>query len=872
MTEFKPERISAHDWEERMNLIPDEYKSECTFLRSVIPGGVKYLFSPIEYSCRGDALLSRLKFDSGLASLRMWAFLFSEKERLFLAKENGWKIFAAMKDLGQVPIISYAFPNTLTFYADELWWAPCFAEEAHLLDAAEELGAGKELCYIRAALGAYKTLDYFPKPDLSIAGVGSCCDDFSAVMQLIEWQGNPIHWWEIPTRFDCGPTLKTTRFRESFSGKSQYQESAVKFLIKQFEGIVNKLEEVCGHKVTDDDLRKSLHQFNLLRGKVQKLRDLVYGSERPPLPGLEMFLTEFVAIHCCSEPEESLIVLDDLIQMVENRIKKNESPFTAEKPLRVFWATPPTDAALVTLLEDLGGCIAGTEYFISHAFYQLDESKPPLEAVAENYMDDPMIGTNDFRARRIINEARKYKAEGILITGIFGASHCAYEEKVIADKVKEELGIPVLSFDVPFTPGKLSEQVVSRMQGFMEVLRSNRGGSVPSGPDKVWSCESQTADDPFEYFRNSMSHEVDYTRQEQKKGRGIVGIYCEYTPRDLILAAGAVPVCLCGASQRTIAPAESVLPANLCPLIKSSYGYILTNRCPFYVISDLIVAETTCDGKKKMFELIAEKKNTHILELTQKVDATQAFDHWLEEVKGFKRKLELLYNIEVTDIMLKNAIVQMNEERTLLLKAFELGRHNPSIVSGKEISMLRYRVAGSEEHLRMIKLFIEKVENRAKSGYIFREHGAPRVLLTGCPTAQGSEKVIEVVEECGGVVSVQESCSGVKPLYELVSTEGDPLEAIARKHFNLPCSCMTPNKGRRELIARLVKEYQIDLVIDLVWQACHTYNVESFFIDKFVREEMNLPYLKIETDYSSSDREQLKVRIQTAMELIEISR
>ncbi len=863
----KPKRISSEEWESLMPKIPQEYRDKCTFLKSLVPKGVPYLFSPYEYSCRGDLLLRRLKFDSGLASLRLWAFLFSEKDRLFLAKEKGWKIFATMKDLGQVPIITYAIPNALTFYADELWWAPCFAEETHLLDKAAELGATEELCYVRAALGAYKTLDYFPKPDLSFAGVGSCCDDFSAVMQLIEWQGNPIHWWEIPTRFEKSDLLKNCNFKNTSSAGSPYQESAVTFLVKQYEGIVKKLKEITGYTITQDALRQSIKGFNHVRKQVSDLRNIVYKQKQVPLPGLEMLLAEFIAIHYCSEPWESKKVLDDLLKMVYNRIERKQTPFEGD-PVRVFWVTPPTDAVLITVLEDYGGCVCGTEYLISHAFYQLDESKPPLDAIAENYMDDPLIGASEFRARRIVKEAKRFGAEGVLITGIFGASHCPYEERVIMQAIQKELDIPVVAFDVPYSPGKVSEQVVSRIQGFTELLRSRRKKQVAIGQSPLKMNEQIKTGDPFEYFKNSMSTETDYVRDQKRKGQGIVGIYCEFTPRDLILAAGAVPVCLCGANQRTVASAETVLPANLCPLIKSSYGYILTNRCPFYVVSDLIVAETTCDGKKKMFELIAEKKDTHILELTQKVETQKAYEHWLSEVKALKKKLETKFQINITDEMMKSAIHTMNRERRLLLKAYHLGKRKPAIVSGKEIALLRYRVAGSFMHHKMLEKFVKSVEERAKKGYTFGTKNAPRVLLSGCPTAQGTEKVIEVIEECGGVVVVQEACSGIKPIHELVDETIDPLEAIAKKHFNIPCSCMTPNKGRNELIKSLVKDFKADAVVDLVWQACHTYNIESYFVERFVREELGLSYLKIETDYSTSDREQLKVRIQTLLEII----
>lgn len=466
-------RLSVMEWEERMPQVPEEYRAECTFLRSLIPGGVRYLFSPYEYSCRGDTLLRRLKFDSSLAALRLWAFIFSEKDRLFLAKEKGWKIFAAMKDLGPVPVLSYAVPESLTFYADELWWAPCFAEEQHLLDEAAKLGAGEELCFVRAALGAMVTLDYFPKPDLCIAGVGACCDDFSAVMQLIESLGYPTHWWEMAARFDASSAVTTEKFLRTSFGNSSYQESALKFVTGQLRGVVHCLEKISGKKVTESMLEKSRNQFNLIRQKVAMLRDIVYGAKQPPLPGLEMMLAEFIAIHACSEPEESIHVLDDLIKTAQQRIEKGVSPLNPD-PIRVFWATPPTDAALITLLEDLGGCIAGTEYMISHSFYPLATDKPVIESVAENCMDDPMTGSAAFRAKRIIEGAKKYRAEGIIISGISGASHCPFDEGAIIKSVNKELNIPVLSFDVPYSPGRLSEQVVSRVQSFMDILKHRR--------------------------------------------------------------------------------------------------------------------------------------------------------------------------------------------------------------------------------------------------------------------------------------------------------------------------------------------------------------------------------------------------------------
>jgi benzoyl-CoA reductase/2-hydroxyglutaryl-CoA dehydratase subunit BcrC/BadD/HgdB len=140
--------------------------------------------------------------------------------------------------------------------------------------------------------------------------------------------------------------------------------------------------------------------------------------------------------------------------------------------------------------------------------------------------------------------------------------------------------------------------------------------------------------------------------------------------------------------------------------------------------------------------------------------------------------------------------------------------------------------------------------------------------MTGCPTGVGVEKVVRIIEELGGAVVCQEACSGIKPIADLVEETGEPLAAIARKYLALPCSCMTPNERRTDLLRRLIPDFHVAGVVDLVWTACHTYNVESHLVRRMVTEEMHLPYLKVETDYSPSDREQLAARLEAFLELL----
>lgn len=145
----------------------------------------------------------------------------------------------------------------------------------------------------------------------------------------------------------------------------------------------------------------------------------------------------------------------------------------------------------------------------------------------------------------------------------------------------------------------------------------------------------------------------------------------------------------------------------------------------------------------------------------------------------------------------------------------------------------------------------------------------PRILLTGSPIGGDTRKVIESIESQGGVVVSFESCGGIKAIDEMTDENNPDLyEALARRYLGIGCSCMSPNVKRKELIGRVITEYQVDGVIDMVLHACHTYNVETYGIGKMVKEEYQIPYLALETDYSRGDVEQLNTRIGAFIEML----
>lgn len=363
-------------------------------------------------------------------------------------------------------------------------------------------------------------------------------------------------------------------------------------------------------------------------------------------------------------------------------------------------------------------------------------------------------------------------------------------------------------------------------------------------------------------------------KEAKEAGARIVGTYCLYSPAELVVAAGAIPVSLCGTSPNPIPAAEKVLPRTLCPLIKSSYGFAATDTCPYFHFADLLIAETTCDGKKKMYELLSEFKPLHLMQLPQVQDEA-ALDYWLGELKRLAARLEEEFGVELTIERLQDAIRLCNDERRSLQALQDVCRLKPAPISGLDLLTVLHNRGFSvdkKEAIALVDRLTAELWEMAGTGISPFTESTPRILLTGVPVGIGSDKVVRLVEECGGSVVCFESCGAYKKVEPVAENAEDPLRAIAERYLRIPCSCMSPNQGRFELVERLAREFQADGVIDLTWQGCHTYNIESYSLRKYLQERSATPFLQIETDYSESDTEQLKVRIEAFLEILHRAR
>ena len=372
----------------------------------------------------------------------------------------------------------------------------------------------------------------------------------------------------------------------------------------------------------------------------------------------------------------------------------------------------------------------------------------------------------------------------------------------------------------------------------------------------------------FEEFADARKNSFMAIKKIKDAGTPVVGVFCTYLPREIANAMGAAVVGLCSVSDETIPDAEKDLPRNLCPLIKSSYGFAKTDKCPFFYFSDLVVGETTCDGKKKMYEMLAEFKPVHVVQLPNS-QTEDGYELYRKELIRFKEALEEKFEVKITEEAIAKEIKKRNGINRALTRLQYTMAQDPAPVMGLDIINTVYG-SGFQMNLDTLEETIDAVTDKIEKEYQEGKNVGkkPRILVTGSPSGGAALKVIRAIEENGGVVVCFENCTGMKPLAEVDEENPDVYDALSRKYLSIGCSCMSPNKARMELLEKLIKDFKVDAVVDLVLQACHTYNVETAMVKKLVKDKMGIPYTVVETDYSQADVGQIQTRMAAFIEML----
>lgn len=355
-------------------------------------------------------------------------------------------------------------------------------------------------------------------------------------------------------------------------------------------------------------------------------------------------------------------------------------------------------------------------------------------------------------------------------------------------------------------------------------------------------------------------------------GKHIIGTFCIYVPEELILALDGVSIGLCAGADVGAEEAEKYIPRNTCALIKGFMGFKLAGLCPYVESADLIVGETTCDGKKKAYEMFHQiTGKVYVMELPNK-KGDDGRTLWRNEVKRLADKLSEVTGKQLTVEGLRKAAGVVNEKRKALQRLSQLRSYDPAPISGLD-ALLINQISFYDDPVRFtakLNDLCDELDERVKSGVGVAAKGTPRVLISGSPMAIPNWKLHFVVESSGGVVVGEESCVGERNFKTLLpdfSSVEEAVEKMADRSMTVNCACFTPNDDRMTDIETMSGALHAQGVIHYALQFCTPYMYEAYKAKDAV-EAMGLPFLKIETDYSMEDMGQLKTRVEAFLEIL----
>ena len=356
-------------------------------------------------------------------------------------------------------------------------------------------------------------------------------------------------------------------------------------------------------------------------------------------------------------------------------------------------------------------------------------------------------------------------------------------------------------------------------------------------------------------------------------GHKVIGSYCVFVPEEIVRAADATLVGLCAGAEFGFDEVDRLLPRNTCALIKSAFGFKLGKVCPYLEAADMVVGENTCDGKKKSYELMKSLvPNLYVMDLPQiKSAAGRAL--LAAEYRRFKQAVEELTGVTIDVSRLKKGIAIVNSKRRAIHRLCRLRRAGAVPISGLD-ALLVNQIFFYDEPVRFtasVNKLCDELEQRVLDDKGVFDNGTPRILVSGCPMAVPNWKLPWVIETSGAAIVGEESCVGERGTRNLVddsaTTVEGLMEAILERYFQVDCAVFTPNPDRLEHVKQMYRDYKADGVIHYGLQFCQPYQIESLPMEKAL-EDAGIPVLRIDTDYSTEDVEQIKTRVEAFIERI----
>jgi benzoyl-CoA reductase/2-hydroxyglutaryl-CoA dehydratase subunit BcrC/BadD/HgdB len=342
------------------------------------------------------------------------------------------------------------------------------------------------------------------------------------------------------------------------------------------------------------------------------------------------------------------------------------------------------------------------------------------------------------------------------------------------------------------------------------------------------------------------------------KDKPLIGWVCSYTPEEIIMAAGCQPLRLSGSGE-PVKRADAYLHANLCPYVRGVFDQALEGAYQL----DGVVFVNSCDAMRRLydvFRLYLKPRFSFMLDMPRS-ESSASLVHYAAQLRGLLAALGEAFSVASSEERLLEAIRAVNRTRSLLQTLYGYRKGERPAISGKESLSLVMQATKSPkvDFNRWLEGYLARMEGRGKAD------SKPRLMLSG--SIIDRLEIIDLIEETGLVV-VEDLCTGHRYLHGLVREEGDLFESIARRYLQrVPCSRMTGLGRRLAYIKELVEEYRVEGIIYHALKFCDQFQYDYPALKEEL-EDMGIPLLYLEGDYTAGGFGQVKTRVQAFVEML----
>lgn len=352
-----------------------------------------------------------------------------------------------------------------------------------------------------------------------------------------------------------------------------------------------------------------------------------------------------------------------------------------------------------------------------------------------------------------------------------------------------------------------------------------------------------------------------------------IGTYCVMIPDEIIYALGYTPLRMCAGHQIPALVGEEMIPRDACPLVKAAAGFQAMKVLPMYNQCELAIMPMTCEAKRKSVEVLS--KHLPVIPMPVPMSkSNSAFEDTVSMLIGLVKTLEIQLETKLTTKALKKACKDINaaQKQAYLLQR-KLYAEHPQ-VKGSEVmyalnSFIYTNPADWEVATRTLLEEVDAREANPKNP----KRQKPRVFIAGSPISFPNYKVPLMIEELGAQIVGDESCLSGRLLYDPVVpmdlSKTSLIRSLAARYI-AACTCPVFDnlEDRIASLKTRLDESQAEGIIYHVLRGCVPYDFELAAIEAWAERE-NVPLLRVETDFSTEDVEQIKIRFEAFVEMID---